>query len=166
MSSLGGSCTFKIDRDRVVIAARFVLIVGSVTHLVSASSDAAPGESWKSQLAVFPPAIFGPSTTRPEPLRFSDTAIEPIEWTALKGWSADDHAAALDTFLASCRPLVRTSPREPDKRPMYAALLDVCRRALAIGRLTQDQARLFFERNFRPVRITKLGDAAGLLTGY
>jgi membrane-bound lytic murein transglycosylase A len=165
MFRVGGSCTFKTACDRIVIAVELVLIVGFVTHLVSASI-AAPAERWKSQFAIVPPAIFGPSTTQAEPLRFSDAAIEPIEWAALKGWSADDHAAALDTFLASCRPLVRTSLREPDKRPMYAALLDVCRRALAVGRLTQDQARLFFERNFRPLRITKLGDAAGLLTGY
>ena len=49
---------------------------------------------------------------------------------------------------------------------MYPALIEVCRRALAAGRLTDDQARLFLERNFRPLRITKLGDNAGLLTGY
>jgi membrane-bound lytic murein transglycosylase A len=42
----------------------------------------------------------------------------------------------------------------------------VCRQALAAGRLTDDQGRLFFERNFRPLRIVKLGDNAGFLTGY
>jgi membrane-bound lytic murein transglycosylase A len=52
------------------------------------------------------------------------------------------------------------------KRPMYVALTQVCRQALAAGRLTEDQARLFFERNFRPLRVTKLGDRAGFLTGY
>jgi len=50
---------------------------------------------------------------------------------------------------------------------MYLALTQVCRQALAVGRLTDDdQARIFFEHNFRPLRITKLGDTAGLLTGY
>jgi len=49
---------------------------------------------------------------------------------------------------------------------MYPALVEVCRRALAAGRLTGNQARLFLERNFRPVRITKLGDNAGFLTAY
>ena len=29
-----------------------------------------------------------------------------------------------------------------------------------------EQARIFFERNFRPLSITKLGDSAGFLTGY
>jgi membrane-bound lytic murein transglycosylase A len=106
------------------------------------------------------------STLQPEPLRLPNTAIEPIEWNALNGWGADDHAAAFATFLTSCRPLLRASVRESDKRPMYLALTQVCRHALAVGRLTDDQARMFFEHYFRPLRITKLGDGAGLLTGY
>jgi membrane-bound lytic murein transglycosylase A len=44
--------------------------------------------------------------------------------------------------------------------------MQVCRQALAAGRLTDDQARLFFEHNFRPLRIVKLGDNAGFFTGY
>jgi membrane-bound lytic murein transglycosylase A len=166
MSRRSGSCPFKIGRDQIVIAAMIAVSLGIVAQLAGPSADAAPGVERKSQLVALPPAIFGPPTAQPEPLRFSDAAIEPIEWSALNGWSADDHVAALATFLASCRPLVRGSLREADKRPMYAALVEVCRRAQAMGRLTQDQAQLFFERNFRPLRITKLGDSAGLLTGY
>jgi membrane-bound lytic murein transglycosylase A len=49
---------------------------------------------------------------------------------------------------------------------MYLALTQVCRQALAVGHLADDQARIFFEHNFRPLRIAKLGDSAGLLTGY
>jgi membrane-bound lytic murein transglycosylase A len=49
---------------------------------------------------------------------------------------------------------------------MYFALMPVCRQALTAGRLAEDQARIFFERNFRPLHITKLGDSAGFLTGY
>jgi peptidoglycan lytic transglycosylase A len=166
MSGVSGSCPFKIDRDRIAIAATFVLIVGIVTQPVGLSAHAAAGVERKSQFAAPPPAIFGPSAAQPEPLRLPDAALEPIEWNALKGWSADDHAAAFAAFLASCRPLLRSSLGESEKRPMYPALVEVCRRALAAGRLTGDQARLFLERNFRPVRITKLGDNAGFLTAY
>jgi membrane-bound lytic murein transglycosylase A len=108
----------------------------------------------------------GISTLQPEPLRLPNTAIEPIEWNALNGWKADDHAAAFATFLTSCRPLLRASVQEGDKHPMYLALTQVCRQALAVGQLTDDQARIFFEHNFRPLRIASLGDSAGLLTGY
>jgi membrane-bound lytic murein transglycosylase A len=101
-----------------------------------------------------------------EPLKVPDSQLEPIAWSALEGWTADDHGLAFATFLASCRPLLRSSAAKRETRPMYFALKHVCRRALDAGRLAKEQARLFFERNFRPLRIAKLGDTAGLLTGY
>ena len=93
-------------------------------------------------------------------------ALEPTDWNALDGWAMDDHAAAFATFLTSCRPLLRTIPPKAEMRPMYFALTHVCRQAVAVGQLAAEQARTFFERNFRPLRITKLGDGAGFLTGY
>jgi hypothetical protein len=51
-------------------------------------------------------------------------SVEPVRW------AADDHAAALATFLTSCRPLLRTSRAVGETRPMYFALMQVCRRAL------------------------------------
>jgi membrane-bound lytic murein transglycosylase A len=166
MSTVGGNCPIKADRDQIVVAATFAVIVGIVSQLLGLSAHAAAGLERKPQLAAPPPAIFGPSTAPPEPLQLRDTALEPIEWSALKGWSGDDHVAAFATFLASCRSLLRSSLRQDEKRPMYAALTQVCRRALVAGRLAEDQARLFFERNFRPLHITRLGDSAGFLTGY
>jgi membrane-bound lytic murein transglycosylase A len=156
----------KIGRNQIVIATAFVMIVEIVTRLLGLSAQAAPDVERKSQAPTFPLAIFGPSTPQPEPLRLSDTALEPIEWNVLKGWGADDHAAAFATFLTSCRPLLRTSLRDSERRSMHVALMPVCRQALAAGRLTNDQARLFFEHNFRPLHIVKLGDNAGFLTGY
>ncbi len=106
------------------------------------------------------------SSPRIQPLRLPDSALEPIQWDKLNGWVADDHAAAFATFLGSCRPLLRAAPSEGEKRPMYFALQHVCDEALRAGRLTEQQARRFFETNFRPLSVTKLGDSAGLLTGY
>jgi membrane-bound lytic murein transglycosylase A len=166
MPRLSGGCPFKTHRDQTAIAAIFVLIAGIVAQPIGPAARAASIVEGKFQFAAFPPAIFGPSATQPEPLHLPDTALEPVEWNALKGWSADDHAAAFTTFVASCRPLLRSNLSEGRKRSMYPALVEVCRRALAAGRLTDDQARAFLERNFRPLRITRLGDNAGLLTGY
>ena len=39
------------------------------------------------------------------------------------------------------------------KRPLYGALFKVCERAAAAGKLDREQARAFFEDNFKPVRI-------------
>ena len=102
----------------------------------------------------------------PEPLKLPNSALKPIDWSALGGWATDDHAAAFATFVTSCRPLLRTILSKSETRPMYLALTHVCRQALAAGRPTAEQARMFFERNFRPLRIAKLGENAGFLTRY
>jgi membrane-bound lytic murein transglycosylase A len=120
----------------------------------------------KSQLATRSPEPETASTPRPEPLALRDSQLEPIGFDALDGWAADDHAAAFGAFVTSCRPLLRTVPPRTESRPMYFALRQVCGRALAAGRLGPEQARLFFERNFRPLRIARLGEGAGFLTGY
>jgi membrane-bound lytic murein transglycosylase A len=53
-----------------------------------------------------------------------------------------------------------------DTRPVRAALEQVCARAIKAGRLGPEGARQFFEANFVPVRIRKLGDTTGFVTGY
>jgi membrane-bound lytic murein transglycosylase A len=138
---------------------------GIITPVLGVPAQPAHGPA-PVQLAARSLAANDVSTLQPEPLRLPDSALEPIDWTALDGWQADDHASAFVTFLASCRPLLHASPAGGEKRPMYLALTHVCQGALAAGRLPEDQARLFFERNFRPLRITQLGDNAGFLTGY
>jgi membrane-bound lytic murein transglycosylase A len=70
--------------------------------------------------------------------------------TALPGWGADDHAAALAVFQASCR------------RSSAADLAASCAGALALGSVGEEAARRFFEANFRP----EAAAAPGLLTAY
>ncbi len=106
------------------------------------------------------------ATAPAQPLRYPDAQLEPLAWTDLDGWAADDHAAAFAAFRASCRPITRDAKAAHDARPIYAALHRVCRKALAGPALDADKARAFFEDNFRPSRIARLGDAAGFLTGY
>jgi membrane-bound lytic murein transglycosylase A len=100
----------------------------------------------------------------PGPLRFPDTALEPLAFADLEGWATDDHARAFAAFRTSCAPLVRT--RAPDDRSLAAALVQVCRRALSLSPPDEAKARAFFEANFRPLRINRLGEAQGFLTGY
>src|SRR5580692_8315446 len=127
----------------------------------------------------------------PGPLTIPNAALEPAGWDDLDGWAGDDHARAFATFYASCRPIVRANafraesahvhavrgrpvhPASPapsslpgDARPIRPALEQVCARAVTAGRLEPEAARRFFETNFVPVRIRKLGDSAGFVTGY
>ena len=109
-----------------------------------------------------PPPVPGP----PGPLRFPDSQIEPVNWNEIADWAGDDHAAAFQTFLVSCRPIVRAANPANEARDMYPALRQACRRALVAGALKGEAAKRFFEDNFRPARITRLGESAGFLTGY
>ena len=143
----------------------FAVVVAAVaTPLLSLPSHGAARQ--RVQPAAHSVEPIRAPTPGPEPLKFPDSALEPIDWNALDGWAADDHAAAFATFLTSCRPLLRTSRAVGETRPMYFAMMQVCRRALAAGRLAREQAQMFFEHSFRPLRIAKLGDSAGFLTGY
>jgi membrane-bound lytic murein transglycosylase A len=53
-----------------------------------------------------------------------------------------------------------------DHRPIRSALLNVCHKSLALLPRDAQAARTFFEENFQPVRIARLGESEGLLTGY
>jgi len=100
-----------------------------------------------------------------EPIKFPDAQYEPVDWTKLDGWANDDHAAAFAAFLTSCRAL--NGERRPGRETAITEeLKNVCRRAFAAIPLEEDAARKFFEDNFRPLRISKLGDSDGFLTGY
>src|SRR5262245_25895835 len=100
-----------------------------------------------------------------DPLTLLDSQLEPINWSDIEGWTADDHLAAFAAYRASCQPFLKTR-RPQDERPVYAALWQVCRRAARLKPANAAAARTFFEDNFRPVRIARLGEAQGFLTGY
>jgi membrane-bound lytic murein transglycosylase A len=101
----------------------------------------------------------------PDPLKIPDTQLEPVAWTALDGWNADDHIASFSAFMKSCAPFL--NQKEPhDGRPMHVGLWQVCRRAARQRPAGAAEAQAFFEENFQPVSIARLGETKGLLTGY
>jgi membrane-bound lytic murein transglycosylase A len=69
---------------------------------------------------------------------------------ALKGWEAEDHAAALDAFRETCG-----AARGP-------AMAEACQNARAVGPLDREQSRRFLEANFR----AEASAAEGVLTAY
>jgi membrane-bound lytic murein transglycosylase A len=101
-----------------------------------------------------------------EPLKFPNAQYEPLEWANLDGWAGDDHATAFATFLDSCRALEGKRRPTQEMMEITAALKDVCARAQAAVPLDENGARKFFEDNFRPVQLSKLGESDGFLTGY
>jgi membrane-bound lytic murein transglycosylase A len=102
-----------------------------------------------------------------EPLKLADSQLEPIKWTELAGWSADDHLAAFAAYQASCHALRKRERTDDQKqRPIQGALRNVCRKASDLRPQDSEAARRFFEQNFQPVRIATGGEVEGLLTGY
>jgi membrane-bound lytic murein transglycosylase A len=99
------------------------------------------------------------------PLKLADSQLEPVKWTELASWTADDHLAAFAAYQTSCQAL-RKMRRTDDRGEIYAALWNVCRNAMGLRPQDSKTARSFFEQNFQPVRIARLGEREGLLTGY
>ena len=100
-----------------------------------------------------------------EPLKLADTALEPIAWSEVDGWAVDDHLAAFGAYETSCR-LLRKTTHPHEHGAIHAALWELCRHDPAQQPQDAAAARAFFERNFTPVRIARLGEAEGFLTGY
>lgn len=107
------------------------------------------------------------SQAKPNPLKIPNSQFEPLAWHQIDGWMQDHHAEAFATFLASCKPILRSSEKLRATRGVaYNALYSVCGRAMSALPLDDNGARAFFEMNFRAVRMSQLGERAGFFTGY
>ena len=98
-------------------------------------------------------------------LKFPSSQLEPVKWSELAGWTADDHLAAFAAYQTSCQALLKIR-RTDERGELSVALSNVCRRAANLQPQELETARAFFEQSFQPVRIGRLGEAEGLLTGY
>jgi membrane-bound lytic murein transglycosylase A len=43
------------------------------------------------------------------PLKIPNSTFEGLAWHEIKGWIDDDHGEAFSAFLASCKPILRSS---------------------------------------------------------
>jgi len=134
--------------------------------VLAADEDAEARRAHRHKGRPAPVSEFLGKPNPPGPMRWADTRFEPVAWSEIDGWAADDHAAAFATFAASCRALIGAAKGARDARPVYPALVDICRKARGAGTLNAEAARKFFEENFRGVRISRLDDPNGFLTGY
>ena len=100
------------------------------------------------------------------PIEISGSQYIPVAWADIAGWSEDDHLAAYKAFRISCRPISaqQTSPADP--KALGISLRDPCRAAKAPNISEGARARAFFEQHFLPLRISRLGEGEGFVTGY
>ena len=112
-----------------------------------------------------------PSRAIPYPLLASPFEISggqyvPVAWADIAGWNEDDHLAAYKAFRASCTPIAAQRKPPADPKALGASLREPCRAAKAADIADGVRARAFFEAHFLPMRISRLGEADGFVTGY
>ena len=120
------------------------------------------------QLPATPPRAL-PYPQLPLPFEISGAQYLPLAWADVKGWSDDDHLAAYKTFRASCRSInAQTGAPEPksEYKALGASLSEPCRAAKSLELSDDAKAKTFFEENFAPLRISRLGEPDGFVTGY
>jgi membrane-bound lytic murein transglycosylase A len=102
------------------------------------------------------------------PLEIANSQYLPLVWTDVPGWADDDHLAAYRTFRASCKPIVAKPDGSPEPKAIGDSLRDPCRdaRSLDLSDGDGERAKAFFETHFQPVKISRLGDSDGFVTGY
>jgi len=117
-----------------------------------------------------PPARHLPYPDVPLPLEIPNSQYIPLAWTDVPGWTDDDQLAAFRTFRASCKPIAAKPGGQPEPKALGDSLRDPCRDARTLdlpdGDKARDRAKAFFEEHFQPVRISRLGDSDGFVTGY
>src|SRR4051794_15015768 len=100
------------------------------------------------------------------PLEITGTQYAPVAWAELAGWNEDDHLQAFNAFRASCRPIAAQHQLPTEPKALGISLRDPCRAARAAEVSEQHKARAFFESHFLPLRISRLGEGEGFVTGY
>jgi membrane-bound lytic murein transglycosylase A len=119
----------------------------------------------------FPPTQ--PVTARPLPypelelpLQIPGAQYAPVAWSDITGWDTDDHLAAYKTFRDSCKPIAAQTKPSSETKALGTSLREPCRVARATELSDGTKAKAFFEEQFLPLRISRLGEAEGFVTGY
>ena len=90
-----------------------------------------------------------------------------MTWSEISGWTEDDQFAAYKTLLVSCKAILATRKlAAADTKAIGDSLRAPCE-ATKTARVTDiATARMFFEAQFVPLRISRLGETGGFVTGY
>ncbi|MCO5132641.1 MAG: murein transglycosylase A [Xanthobacteraceae bacterium] len=100
------------------------------------------------------------------PIEIPGGQYVPATWDALAGWRDDDQLAAFAAFRKSCAAILAARQPLPTARAMGDSLRAPCAAAKLSRVKTARAARRFFERHFRPLWISRLGEDEGFVTGY
>jgi membrane-bound lytic murein transglycosylase A len=100
------------------------------------------------------------------PLEISGSQYSPVAWADIAGWRDDDHLQAYKAFRVSCKPIAAQHNLPAEPKALGTSLRDPCRAARALEISDGARAKAFFEEHFLPLRISRLGEGDGFVTGY
>jgi membrane-bound lytic murein transglycosylase A len=100
------------------------------------------------------------------PLEISGSQYRPVAWADIAGWNDDDHLQAYKAFRVSCKPIAAQHNLPAEPKALGTSLRDPCRAARALEISDGARAKAFFEEHFLPLRISRLGEGDGFVTGY
>jgi peptidoglycan lytic transglycosylase A len=100
------------------------------------------------------------------PLEISGGQYVPVAWADIEGWSRDDHLQAYKAFRLSCKQISGQKKPPDDPKALGTSLRDSCRAASGARISDGPGAKAFFEQHFLPLRISRLGEDEGFVTGY
>jgi membrane-bound lytic murein transglycosylase A len=100
------------------------------------------------------------------PLEIENSQYAPVAWADIAGWNEDDHLQAFTAFRISCKPIAAQQKPPVDAKALGTSLRDPCRAARSADISDGAKARAFFEEHFQPLRISRLGEGEGFVTGY
>jgi membrane-bound lytic murein transglycosylase A len=142
-----------------------VIAVASV--LAPVASIAAPLPRHAHSARAHPPtARIVPYPVLASPLEISGSQYAPVAWADIAGWNEDDHLWAYKAFRLSCKPISAQQGPPADPKALGGSLRDPCRAARAADISDSGKAKAFFEEHFLPLRISRLGEDEGFVTGY
>ncbi|MGH6820446.1 MAG: hypothetical protein ACREDU_06235, partial [Methylocella sp.] len=107
--------------------------------------------------------------SEPGALNQRDLLVIPLSFEDLAGFRQDDHLEAFQVFARSCAAIAAKKSPLRNGASATPALNAIANAALRQDVRDTAQARRFFERHFRPFRVSEKGAApsiSGFLTGY
>ncbi|MEH6951953.1 MltA domain-containing protein [Nitrobacter sp. NHB1] len=100
------------------------------------------------------------------PIEIAGGQYMPVSWAEIAGWNDDNHLDAFKAFRASCRAVTARRISAVSQKALGTSLRAPCHAAKNAAISGDAKARAFFETRFRAVRISRLGETDGFVTGY
>lgn len=90
-------------------------------------------------------------------------SFRDVPYSALPGWTADRHAAAIPALIRSCPPMEKRGVKGFGSAAVWRS---ICAEARALPKGNDPAARTFFESRFAPAAVSGRDGGDGLITGY